>query len=86
MKYVKRAGALLSAIFLLGMYVITFYLGITGNEKTTDLLMASILCTVLIPVVLYAMIRVAAATAPQNPADTDTEEDTGSDETETTAK
>ncbi|MBQ6323086.1 MAG: hypothetical protein IJI24_09445 [Lachnospiraceae bacterium] len=71
MKYIKRAGALLSAIFLLSLYGITFYLGVTGNEKTTDLLMASILCTVLIPVVLYAMIRVAKASAPTLPTDDD---------------
>ena len=61
MKKLKRILALIAAVLLAGMYITTFILGITGNENTKGLLMASIACTVLIPVLFYAMILAARA-------------------------
>ena len=59
MKKLKRILALIAAIALAGMYIVTFILGVTGNENTQGMLMASIAATVIIPVVFYAMILVA---------------------------
>ncbi len=65
MKKAKRAAALIGAALLLGMYVITFIFGVTGRENAADLLMASIICTVLVPVVLYGMMIVANMARPK---------------------
>lgn len=52
----KRICALAGAILLAGMYIATLVLALIGNAATQNMLMASIVCTVLVPVVLYAMI------------------------------
>lgn len=59
MKKLKRILAWIGIIVLLGLYLTTFLLGILGNESTKDLLLASIVCTVVVPVLLYAMLLVA---------------------------
>jgi len=55
MKKAKRILAWCGIIFLLGMYVITFILALTTNEATKGFFMASVACTVLVPVFIYAM-------------------------------
>jgi len=59
MQKFKRIAALIGVIFLIGMYVVTLILGLTASPATQNMLMASIVCTVLIPVLLYAMMLIA---------------------------
>ncbi|MCD8398381.1 MAG: hypothetical protein LUD12_14590 [Lachnospiraceae bacterium] len=59
MQKFKRIAALIGVIFLIGMYVVTLILGLTASPATQNMLMASIVCTVVIPVLLYAMMLVA---------------------------
>ena len=59
MQKLKRILALLGAAFLLILYLATFILGLLGSANTKGLLMACIACTVIIPVLLYAMFLLA---------------------------
>ena len=59
MKKMKQILAWAGIIILLGLYLVTFLLGVTGNESTKDLLMASLACTVVIPCLMYAMLLLA---------------------------
>ena len=59
MKKVKRIIALIGVIILVGMYLITFILGLTASPATTNMLMAAIVCTVIIPCLLYGMTLLA---------------------------
>lgn len=59
MKKAKRILAMTGVILLLAMYLITLYLGLTANPATKGMLMASLVCTIFIPVLLYAMILTA---------------------------
>lgn len=49
----KRILALLAAAVILLLYLVTFLLSLSQNEKTGDLLMISLVATVVIPVLLY---------------------------------
>lgn len=55
---IKRLAAWIGIIVIVGMYLLTLILGLTANENTKGWLMASIVCTVVIPVLIYAMILV----------------------------
>ena len=55
----QRILALAGAVLLFGMYVVVLILGLTGNENTVGWLMAAIACTIIIPVLLYAMQMIA---------------------------
>lgn len=55
MNKVKRILALIGAILLVCMYAATLLLAVFGNENTQGWLMASLVMTVIIPVLLYAM-------------------------------
>ncbi|MCD7813809.1 MAG: hypothetical protein LUH20_07135 [Lachnospiraceae bacterium] len=59
MQKFKRIAAMIGVIFLIGMYVVTLILGLTASPATQNMLMASIVCTVVIPVLLYAMMLIA---------------------------
>ncbi|MGF7011803.1 hypothetical protein M2145_002159 [Lachnospiraceae bacterium PF1-21] len=50
----KRVFALLGAIILLAMYANTLIFALMDSPKSQDLLKASIACTFIIPVFLYA--------------------------------
>ena len=52
----KRIAALIGALFLLGLYVLTLVFAFSGNPNSSNWLMASIFATVAIPVILYAWI------------------------------
>lgn len=54
MKKTKRILALIGAILLFGMYACTLIFALSGSENSTNLLMASIACTIFVPVILYA--------------------------------
>lgn len=55
MQKAKRILALLGIVILVGMYVITFILGLTASPATKNMLMASIACTIVLPCLLYGM-------------------------------
>lgn len=59
MQKLKRIMALLGAILLIGMYLVTLGLGLTASPNTKGMLMASIACTVIIPCLLYGFMLVA---------------------------
>lgn len=59
MQKLKRILALCGAVFLGGLYLVTFFLGVFGSTNTQPLLKACIVCTVIIPVLLYAMFLLA---------------------------
>lgn len=59
MKKMKRIMAWAGIIILAGLYLITFLLGILGNENTKGMLMASIICTVIVPCLMYGMMLIA---------------------------
>lgn len=55
MKKAKRIVALAGVILLLAMYASTMVFALTDNPRSGDFLMASIYCTIAVPVLLYAM-------------------------------
>lgn len=59
MQKLKRISALIGAILLLGMYLITLVLGLTASPATKNMLMASIACTVILPCLIYGFMLVA---------------------------
>ncbi len=54
MKKIKRIIALSGAVLLAGMYISTFVFALLDRSETMGLLKASIVCTVILPVLLYA--------------------------------
>lgn len=54
MKKMKRPLAALGALLLFAMYGMTLFFAVTDHPGTTDLLMASIACTAILSVLLYA--------------------------------
>ena len=75
MQKLKRILALCGAVFLAGLYLLTFILGVFGNENTHRFLTACIVCTVIIPVLLYAMFLIARILDRRNrPQDQDPED------------
>ena len=66
MKKLRRVLALVGAILLIGMYLATMLLAIFGNADSKGWLMASIVMTVLIPVLLYAIQLVARVFSGKN--------------------
>lgn len=59
MKKLKRIFALIGALILIGMYVVTLVLGLTASPAAKDALMAAIACTVIVPCLIYGMMLVA---------------------------
>lgn len=55
----KRIMAWIGIIILAALYLITFFLGIFGNEHTQGMLLASIICTVVLPCLMYGMMLIA---------------------------
>ena len=54
MNKIKRILALLGVILLVGLYLTTLMLAIFGNPNTMDLFMASVVATVIVPVLFFA--------------------------------
>lgn len=54
MKKGKRILALAGAVLLFGMYAVTLIFALTDHSETLGLLKASVACTIIIPVLLYA--------------------------------
>lgn len=55
---IRRILAFILASLLIGLYVLTLVFGLMQNPRTTDLLMASIAATIIVPVILYAYQRI----------------------------
>ena len=66
MKKMKRILAWIGIIVLAWLYLVTFILGVTGNESTKGLLMASIACTVIVPCLMYGMMLIAKVLGSRN--------------------
>lgn len=54
MKKFKRIFSLLCVAILVGLYLCTLIFAFTDNSATMDLFWASVICTVIFPVTLYA--------------------------------
>ena len=54
MKNLKRLLAVLGSILLASMYILTLVLSLTDHSKAGNMLMASLLGTVIVPILLYA--------------------------------
>ena len=52
-KRVKQILAIIGLVVIIGLYIVTLVLALTGNENTKHLFTASIICTVVVPVFLY---------------------------------
>lgn len=59
MKKAKRILALIGAILLIAMYLITLILAIFASPATKGMLMAAIGCTIVLPCLLYGMMLIA---------------------------
>ena len=59
MEKIKRILALITAVGLIILYLVTFCVGVFTKGDIRPLLTACIVLTVLIPVLLYAMFLVA---------------------------
>lgn len=57
----RRIIALLGIILLLGLYVAAFIFALMDSPLAKGLLMASIYCTIVVPILLFAMIYIARA-------------------------
>ena len=55
----KRILAWAGIILLVSLYVITFILGVFASPAAKDWFMVSLICTVVIPVLMYAMMLLA---------------------------
>lgn len=54
-KRFKQVLAIVGIVIIAGLYITTLILAITGSEKTNGLFMASIFCTVMIPLIMYIL-------------------------------
>ena len=77
----KQIMAWTGIIVLALLYIITFIIGIMGKAGTQKLLLACIIGTVLVPVTMYAMIRITDTLSGKNVigAGPDRESEDGSD-------
>lgn len=69
MKKTKRILALLGAAVLILMYLGTLVFALIDHPAATDLLRASIGCTILIPVLLYGFLLVYKLTSHDQDSD-----------------
>lgn len=54
MKQSKRILALIGIVILVGLYVVTFIASIMNTEFSQNLFTASLYCTVIVPIMMYA--------------------------------
>lgn len=66
MKNLKRLLAVLGSILLASMYILTLVLSFTDHSKAGNMLMASLLGTVIVPILLYAFELVDKWTHPKD--------------------
>lgn len=51
----KQVLAIIGIVIIAALYIVTLILALIGNENTRPFFMASIICTILVPVVLYIL-------------------------------
>ena len=73
MQKLRRILALLGVVILVGMYLVTLVFALSSSPNATNMLMASIACTVIIPCLLYGMILIARVLGTRNPGGRDIE-------------
>ena len=54
MKKIKQILAIIGIILLVGMYAVTIILALTDDPNTMNAFRASIYCTVIVPVLIWA--------------------------------
>ncbi len=72
---IKRIIAALGAFLLFIMYASTLFFALTDHSAAQGLLKASIACTIILPVLLYAYMLVYRLTAGTHTEDNGKEED-----------
>ncbi|MBR1877077.1 MAG: hypothetical protein IJ805_08220 [Lachnospiraceae bacterium] len=50
---IKRISALIGVIIIFLMYLATLILAVMGSEKTVNLFLLSILCTIMVPLIIH---------------------------------
>jgi len=58
MNKVKRIAAILGVVLLISMYLLTLVSAVFASENAHSLFLASIFCTFVVPIMLYAYILV----------------------------
>ncbi len=71
MKKARRILAAIGAILLIAMYAMTLVFALMDSPMSRNLLMASIACTIILPVLLYAFELVYRVIKRNDPEDTD---------------
>ena len=66
---VKRIAALIAVILLAGMYLLTLVLAVLGNENTLNLFIASVACTVMVPIIIHLFMMLLNARKGKNVMD-----------------
>jgi Na+/proline symporter len=54
----KRIAAIVGVVLLLSMYVVSIISAVFATENSHGLFMASVFCTVMIPIMIYGFITV----------------------------
>lgn len=54
-KRIKQIFAIIGLVIIAGLYITTLVLALAGSERTRSLFIASIICTVVIPVFIYVV-------------------------------
>ena len=73
MQKLRRILALLGVVILVGMYVITLVFALSSSPNASNMLMASIVCTVIVPCLLYGMILITRVLDNRHLSDRDKE-------------
>ena len=76
----KQIMAWAGIILLAALYIATFVIGLMGKAGTQDLLMVCIIGTVLVPVTMYAMIKLTDTLSGKNVIDPEAGEEEGSEQ------
>ncbi len=65
----KRIAALTGVILLAGMYLLTLILAVLGNENTVNLFIASVACTIMVPIMIHLFLMLLNARKGKNVMD-----------------
>lgn len=80
MNKVKRISAIIGIIAILSLYLISLILAIFASDKAPGLFMASVFCTVIIPIMIHCFIAVYNYVHKKvKPEDNITKEDTNNE-------
>lgn len=86
MKKVKQIIAILGVVLLLGLYVITLIMAITDNSSTMSMFEASVVATILIPVLLWTYTFIYKLLKKYYSPDKDSADITSDNKTDTDSK